>query len=857
MVSFTRFLSFTFIIKILSQSVYKYSREKYGAPNLRLCRGYEKLITRFEKNRLDIKFLLKCKQDGIIPKFARPKLSLQEKDTKLTRRIGILIVKAELKQKYKIERSLKKKISEASTEVARGTSYLFQCALRYRIRLAVCVKKQKWQNTHRKKLEALKKDSVAIPSRHPPTSNTANVVHNFSSYDLSEDERRILSFSLDHYIAGKDRGMRTKAEFERFYQSILNSTDHLSHLPERERINLKAKFIDTYNKYSTVRLPEEHERVLNGLYRNRDIVILRQDKGRGVVILDKTIYVSKGEEFLSGPEFVELDEDPTKSFQDKVQRTLLEMKKCFETKVYEKIYPSSARPGLYYGLAKVHKIANQMSGGGSPEERSNAAHILPLRPVISNIGTATYELSRYLAGVLKPLTKSEYSVESSKDFVDMLSNKSLPPGFSLVSFDVVSLFTKVPLDFTIDLILKKIYDDKAIVTKISRQRMKKLLLICTKEMHFNFNGRIYQQIDGVAMGSPLGPVIANIFMSELEQTLVPTLSEDVSFWTRYVDDTFAFVRQGSVERVLECLNGFHPSIQFTHESEVEGKISFLDVKVSTREDRGFDTEIHRKKTDTNVYIHWNAFAPKAWKIGTLKGLVRRAFTLCSTEDARNKEIIFLKKVFRGINGYPSRVVTSIIREVQQKFDQENASQANVSSNDLQPDANEAQPVVDSAPTVPEEESKPFIILPYKGKEGEIIVRKFRTALNRALPGTVKPQIVYTGTQISNFFRVKDRVPLEHQSDLVYRFRYQEATRYVGETKVRHGQRNHEHLHTDKNSAIYKFLRSTDGIVADNRNFEILETGLKNTVTRKLAESLYIKEYNPDLPSRSYKLFLFN
>ena len=203
------------------------------------------------------------------------------------------------------------------------------------------------------------------------------------------------------------------------------------------------------------------------------------------------------------------------------------------------------------------------------------------------------------------------------------------------------------------------------------------------------------------------------------------------------------------------------------------------------------------------------------------------------------------------------MVTSIIREVQQKFDQENASQANVSSNDLQPDANEAQPVVDSAPTVPEEESKPFIILPYKGKEGEIIVRKFRTTLNRALPGTVKPQIVYTGTQISNFFRVKDRVPLEHQSDLVYRFRYQEATRYVGETKVRHGQRNHEHLHTDKNSAIYKFLRSTDGIVADNRNFEILETGLKNTVTRKLAESLYIKEYNPDLPSRSYKLFLFN
>ena len=308
--------------------------------------------------------------------------------------------------------------------------------------------------------------------------------------------------------------------------------------------------------------------------------------------MDKTGYVSKAEEFLNGAEFVELNEDPTKTFQGRVQRTLLEMKRCFETKVYERIYPSLARPGLYYGLAKVHKIPNHINEEDSNINRLNAAHRLPLRPVISNIGTATYELSRYLAGILKPLTRSEYSAESSKDFVDMLKNKSLPPGFSLVSFDVVSLFTKVPLDFTIDLILKKIYDERQIVTKISRQQMKKLLLICTKEMHFSFNGKMYQQIDGVAMGSPLGPIIANIFMSELEQTLVPTLTDDVSLWTRYVDDTFAFVREGSVQKVLDCLNGFHPSIQFTHECEVDGTIAFLDVNVSTREDRGFDTEIH-------------------------------------------------------------------------------------------------------------------------------------------------------------------------------------------------------------------------------------------------------------------------
>ena len=257
MVFFTKFLSFTFIIKFLSQSVYTYSREKYGATNLRLCRGYEKLNTRFEKNRMDIEFLLRCKQNGIIPKFARPKLSLQEDTSSLSRRIGLLIVKSELKRKYKLERSLKRQIKEASSEVANGTSYLFQCALRYRIRIVISAKKNKWRSTHEKKLEALSRNPIGIrPRRAPISSASPNVVHNFSNYQLTEDEHRILSYSLDHYVPGKDRGMRTKAEFEKLYQSILYSTDHLTHLTERERSNFKMKFLQTFQKYSSVRLTD-------------------------------------------------------------------------------------------------------------------------------------------------------------------------------------------------------------------------------------------------------------------------------------------------------------------------------------------------------------------------------------------------------------------------------------------------------------------------------------------------------------------------------------------------------------------------------------------------------------------------
>ena len=129
-------------------------------------------------------------------------------------------------------------------------------------------------------------------------------------------------------------------------------------------------------------------------------------------------------------------------------------------------------------------------------------------------------------------------------------------------------------------------------------------------------------------------------------------------------------------------------------------------------------------------------------IGTLKGLFRRAFIVCSSPDAREREITFLKKVFRGINGYPSRVVNDAIDEVQQKYEQ-----------------NTSTLVVPDEVVVEESVTKPTIVIPYKGKEGEKIVRQFRRALDRALPANIKPQIVCTGKKVGSYFRIKDKVPI--------------------------------------------------------------------------------------------------
>ena len=106
--------------------------------------------------------------------------------------------------------------------------------------------------------------------------------------------------------------------------------------------------------------------------------------------------------------------------------------------------------------------------------------------------------------------------------------------------------------------------------------MEEFLLLCTKNVHFTFNGQIYIQVDGVAMGSCLAPLLADIFMIELERLLIPNLRK-IKFWKRSVVDAICFVKIVSIEYIRFVLNSFHKNIQFTYEVEGNTKLPFLDM----------------------------------------------------------------------------------------------------------------------------------------------------------------------------------------------------------------------------------------------------------------------------------------
>ena len=172
-----------------------------------------------------------------------------------------------------------------------------------------------------------------------------------------------------------------------------------THIPDNELTSLKTKLRSTCEKYSKIHVPYKYKKVINNLSKNENIVILKQDKGRSVVILDRAKYTEKCMELLNTERFKRLTTDPTAAAERKIQNVLRKRKSKFSAQEYKRLYPTGSAPARFYGTTKIHKLKND-----------RAVDKLPIRPIISNIQTASYQLPKYLAKLLSPLNTSEYTL---------------------------------------------------------------------------------------------------------------------------------------------------------------------------------------------------------------------------------------------------------------------------------------------------------------------------------------------------------------------------------------------------------------------------------------------------------------
>ena len=340
-----------------------------------------------------------------------------------------------------------------------------------------------------------------------------------------------------------------------------------------------------------------------------------------MVILDKEDYTNKVEEHLSDTNTYEiLTNDPQKQLQGKVNRKLLKLytEKKFTRPFYENLYCSAAVTPRFYGLIKTHKENN------------------PIRPIVSFIGSPTYNIAKMLSQVLTPFTNlSEEKVKNSYTAKERIKMIKCNNDDVMVSFDVKSLFTSVPIDLAVNCVKNAIENNPDLLrekTKLSSDDIIDLLKICIHSVTFQWNEKCYKQRHGIPMGSPISVVLAELTMQQIETNMLHSQTDKPKIWIRYLDDVFTIIRKDLVDKYLHDLNAVNPFIQFTTEIESNGNISFLDLHISREINGNLSFNVYRKPTFSGSYLKFDSYNPQKYKRAVVKALSDRAKKICNVDN---------------------------------------------------------------------------------------------------------------------------------------------------------------------------------------------------------------------------------
>ena len=270
--------------------------------------------------------------------------------------------------------------------------------------------------------------------------------------------------------------------------------------------------------------------------------------------MDKADYDTKMQELLSDHNtYNKVTKAPYKKIERQLHSQLLQLKQHhkLDKRTYKKLHSTNGIPPTIRCSVKHHKPNNL------------------LRPIVTCRNTTLYNTSKYLADILAPLQNNNgFSVINSTDFTHKPSNTFIEDDEIMVSFDVVSLFTAIPVEKTCEHIRNKLLKDSTLQqqTNLTIDDIIKPLHFTLSNSYFNYNKQTYKQIHGCAMGSPVSPIVANLCLEVIEELALAQATTPPKKWFRYVDDVFSIIKKYALDSFHNLLNSIDPDINFTIET---------------------------------------------------------------------------------------------------------------------------------------------------------------------------------------------------------------------------------------------------------------------------------------------------
>ena len=350
-------------------------------------------------------------------------------------------------------------------------------------------------------------------------------------------------------------------------------------------------------------------KILEELGKTRDLVIKKADKGSCIVEQDRSTYVAEGRNHLADTfTYRPLDADPTTSIAKSIGEIVDSMKEAGYVDAYTHAYlhPSDkVRTQRMYFLKKLHKTPHG------------------IRPIVSGCSGPTERVSSFLDHIIKPLVSTIPSyIKDSPHLISLLENTPIPSNAILVTIDVSSLYTNISQDEGTEVCLDAI--EASEISHIPRDVLRQLFEIVLRCNVFSFDGQIYEQIQGTAMGTKMAPSYANLFMDRFERAFLAQEPIQPLIWKRYMDDILCIWTgtRSELEGFLDRLNKAHRTLKFTWSISDE-RIEFLDLNLFKggrfNTTNLLDISTHFKKTNTFQYLHFSSSHPRSVFKGLVKG----------------------------------------------------------------------------------------------------------------------------------------------------------------------------------------------------------------------------------------------
>ena len=596
----------------------------------------QKLNRKLSKAKNGILFNDICLQENILPNYTNIKLHDQRAKKQLfTEEFQTNLVKHQLKTKQELVEKLQKKINTLYEEF--NSSQIESNAKNSLLKYL----EEKAENfEHADKIKVTKKLSKLYGGNLKIPSGNKQGYINLSSVELTESQHKLLNLGLNCHFQSKRNIVDKQTELELLYQNILRleAKDSISVHPDLKG-QLAGEGSRIRGNDCSRLLTKDLREAGKQLKDDPRIVVRRADKASSFVILNKEEYNKKLNTILSDEsKFKLIKEDPTKKHKAEVNR-IIDCANAVIGGVHFEYISGEYAPGYAYGTVKTHKKDN------------------PLRPIISQVCTSTYKLAKKLNNILKPYLPSKYCINSSDEFLDLLRIKK--PQGEIASIDVESLFTNVPVDATIEIIIDEIFHKRSNgldKLALSPEILKNLLVACTKDSPFRGpDGKLYTQKDGVAMGSPLGPLFANFYMAHVEDKTFNNPQITPTTYCRYVDDAFIEVRNHDhlLAIIKELENNY--VLNFTYEKHRDNSLAFLDVIVTATPNK-YITSVYVKPTNTGKTLNAKSECPSKYKQSVLRAFITRAIKTSSTYELLDMEFSRVRQLLVN-NGYTSLRLT--------------------------------------------------------------------------------------------------------------------------------------------------------------------------------------------------------